>query len=84
MFNPSSLLSLVASAALVTALPVDETSSLVARSPDAQGGVVTQAIRGFDISSPQPLSWFQCAKRAGYGKAVFRAYQQACGSVGSF
>ncbi|KAI9886529.1 MAG: hypothetical protein M1823_001640 [Watsoniomyces obsoletus] len=102
-FNSASLLSLIATAASVTALPVDETTSLVERSanplqfPDLWHftdnvrvpnplrlftGQRKQAIRGFDISSPMPLSWFQCAKKNGYGKAVFRAYTQACGAGG--
>lgn len=42
-------------------------------------------IRGFDVSQAQaPFnpSFWKCAHGAGYGKAVIRGYQQACGSGG--
>ena len=38
-------------------------------------------LRGFDISQPQSAAFWSCAHNAGYGKAVIRIYQQACGSV---
>ena len=42
-------------------------------------------LRAFDVSQPQAgyrSDFWACAHSAGYGKAVIRAYQQACGSVG--
>ena len=44
-------------------------------------------LRAFDVSGPQagynPDFW-ACVTEAGYGKAVIRAYQQACGVVSVF
>ena len=47
-------------------------------------GYVEADLKAFDVSQAQApfnSNFWACAGSAGYGKAVIRAYQQACGSV---
>ena len=71
LFQASLVLYLFAGSALTAALPHE----LVKRAD----------LSAFDVSSaqaPYNSNFWVCAHNAGYGKAVIRAYQQACGSVG--